>query len=181
MEPSRGKRPLPQELSQGASVRRFLLIFGLSFAGFMAFTYQVLYLDALFVPWATLNGRLCALLLAPFLEDVVSRGDILSAEGFSVQILRGCDSFQASAVLLAGVVAFPATWRERLVGAGLGLLFLFLLNLARLCIMLLVGLHKPSLFDMFHTQLMPIVFVLAALGAWMVWAIRVGKDEASST
>jgi len=178
--PSHGKRPRLRQLSQGASVRRFLLIFALSFAGFMAFTYQVLYLDAVFVPWATLNGRLCALILAPFLDEVVSRGDILSTKGFSVQILRGCDSFQASAVLLAGIVAFPATWKERLVGAGLGLLFLFLLNVVRLCIMLLVGLHQRSLFDTFHTQIMPMVFVLAALGIWMLWAMKVGRGESST-
>ncbi len=178
--PEKGKRPRQTEITQSASVRRFLITFGLVFAGLMFLTYQVLYLDPIFVPWATLNGKLCALILGPFLDNVTSNGDILGAEGFSVRILRGCDSFQASAVLMAGIVAFPATRNERLMGAGIGLTFLFLLNIVRLCIMLIVGIHHRTLFDTFHTQIMPVVFVVAALGAWMLWALKVGKPEAPS-
>jgi hypothetical protein len=47
--------------------------------------------------------------------------------------------------------------------------------------MLLVGLRHPSLFDTFHLEIMPVVFVAAALAAWIVWAVKVGPAKVDTT
>ena len=173
---SKGKRPIAEGAAAKNPVRRFLLVFALTFGGFMALTYYVLYTDPIFGPVASISGKICAVILSPFLDNVQSQGDLLRASGFSIAIKRGCDPFQASAVLLAGILAFPATWKERTIGALLGLIFLFLLNIFRLCVMLLVGLYQRSWFETFHLEIMPVVFIAAALGAWMLWAMKVGNN-----
>jgi exosortase/archaeosortase family protein len=187
-QPVKGKKPSVPPPAVGTSVRRFLITFALVFGGLMALTYQVLYWAPIFDPFATFNARLCTLILGPFFESVSAEGLFLSArwslldpQEFKIAIRPGCDSFQASAVLLAGISAFPATWKERLIGAVVGLVFLFLLNLARLCLMLLVGLRHPSLFDTFHLEIMPVVFVASALAAWILWAMKVGPPAKVDT
>ncbi|HEX6883370.1 MAG TPA: hypothetical protein VF530_08310 [Planctomycetota bacterium] len=157
------------------SVRAFVLRFLLAFAGLEVLVYLVLWQDRWFAPYAAVNARVTALLLAPFLDGVAAAGGLLTSPTFSVQVRPGCDAYQAGAVLLAGVLAFPATTAQRLWGATVGLASLQILNLLRLAVLLRAGQHDHALFERMHLEILPLVFVAAALGllfGWCLWTRR---------
>jgi len=169
------RRAEPPAVGTGPSVRGFVLRFLVVFAGLEALVYLVLWQDRWFAPYATVNARATALLLAPFLDGVAATGGLLTSPGFSVQVRPGCDAYQAGAVLLAGVLAFPATTVQRLWGAAVGLASLQLLNLLRLGVLLLAGQRDHALFERMHLQILPLLFVAAALAllfGWCLWTRR---------
>jgi exosortase/archaeosortase family protein len=113
--------------------------------------------------------------MSPILEGAHAAGSYLSTSRFSILVRPGCDAYQASAVLLAGVAAFPARTRHKLIGAAVGTAALMVLNFLRLGALLWTGENHPEQFERMHIQVLPIVFVAAALGlllSWALWARR---------
>ena len=51
----------------------------------------------------------------------------------------------------------------------LGLLVMFFLNILRIAGMLLVDLHLPDHFDLFHEWILPMVLIMGALAYFYVW------------
>src|SRR5262245_44418894 len=90
---TRRARPLP--------VRTFVLRFVLFFVALEALVRLALWYRPIFAPYAEVNARLTALLVAPFLDGAQATGAYLSAPGFSILVRPGCDAYQASAVLIA--------------------------------------------------------------------------------
>lgn len=157
------------------SVRGFVLRFLATFAVLETLVYLVLWRDAWFAPYAAANARGAAVLLTPFLDGVAAAGGVLASPEFSIQVRPGCDAYQAGAVLLAGVVAFPASPGQRLVGAILGSFCLQGLNLVRLAALLWTGIHRRTLFERMHLEILPLVFVAASLGLLFGWALWVRR------
>ncbi len=152
-----------------AELRRFFLRFGLAFVLLEAFVYVVLWHPRVFTPYGALNAHLAAIVLAPFL-DAHAMGAHLISPAFSLVVRPGCDGYQASAVLLAGVLAFPASRRSKWIGALLGVGALMALNLLRVAALLWTGVHHGEHFELVHIQVLPALFVLASLALLLGWA-----------
>ena len=166
-------RPREELARTGArlSVRAFVLRFVLAFALLEGLVYLVLWYAPFFEPYAALNARLTAVLLRPFLEGTQALGGYLTTPTFGFQVRPGCDSYQATAVLFAGIVAFPAALARKLIGAAVGAVCLLVLNLLRLAALLWTGVHHGALFDRMHLEILPAVFVGTALFLLLTWAV----------
>lgn len=168
-------RPIPGRAapaSDRARLRTFFLRFALGFVLLEAFVYVVLWHERWFTPYGALNARVVAAFLRPFLE-VEAMGEHLVSPTFSIAVRPGCDGYQASAVLLAGVLAFPASQKRKWLGAALGVAALLALNLLRLAALLWTGVHHPEHFELMHITVLPGLFVgvsLFLLLAWAHWA-----------
>ena len=160
-------------------MRAFVLRFALVFALLEALVYLVLWNAQLFEPYAELNARLTAALLRPFLEGTQAQGVYLMAPSFGIQVRAGCDSYQGSAVLLAGIAAFPAPLARKLIGGTVGVVCLLVLNLLRLAALLWTGVHHNALFERMHLEILPAVFVGAALFLLLAWALWARGSPAS--
>jgi exosortase/archaeosortase family protein len=152
-------------------VRTFVLRFAMAFLLLEAFVYFVLWHARWFTPYAEVNAYLTAVLLGPFLEGARASGEHLVSPTFSILVRPGCDSYQASAVLLAGIAAFPAALGRKLLGALVGVGCLMLLNLARLGALLWTGVHHRERFELMHLEVLPAVFVGASLLLLLGWAL----------
>ena len=75
-------------------------------------------------PFTGYIAALSAWLIMPFDDSVMAYGRVLrdGVDGFAVSIGSGCNGVEATIVLIAAVLAFPATWRQRLVVTVLGFL-----------------------------------------------------------
>jgi exosortase/archaeosortase family protein len=166
----------PKNAHQGRpSVRAFVLRFLVAFAVLETLTYLVLWRNEWFAPYAAANAHATAWLLGPFEEGVQASGPLLISPAFSIQVRPGCDAYQAGAVLLSGILAFPAPAMVKLVGATLGLASLQVLNVLRLATLLWTGIHHRAQFERMHIEILPLVFVAASLAlllGWALWARR---------
>ena len=91
----------------------------------------------------------------------------------SISIQNGCNGIEAIVFLVAAILAFPATWRQRAVGLAAAIGVIQLLNLARVVTLFLINRYKPDLFELFHLAIWQTVIGGAAIALFYVWTTRV--------
>lgn len=103
--------------------------------------------------------------------DAAANGAILSLvkAGGGVEIANGCNAIEASILLAAAILAFPARPGRRLIGAAIGILMLQLVNLLRIISLLYLSRYAPSWFDFFHLYLWDALIMLDGLLIFLVW------------
>ena len=103
--------------------------------------------------------------------NAAANGAILSLvkAGGGVEIANGCNAIEASILLAAAILAFPARPGRRVVGAVLGILMLQGVNLVRIISLLYLSRYAPSWFDFFHLYLWDALIMLDGLLIFLVW------------
>jgi exosortase/archaeosortase family protein len=100
------------------------------------------------------------------------------ASSMPVDVTLACSGADASALCMAAVLAYPATWRMRLAGSGAGLALILVLNIMRIGTLGRVA-TSPAWFDALHLYVWPAVLTLAIAGYVFGWMRFV--DRPSST
>ena len=123
-------------------------------------------------PLSVAIATLTEALLAPF-GVVARKANTIVFDGFAVAVVDACDGVQPTYIYVAAVLAFPALWRERLVGVAAGGLLVFVANLVRVASLLVLGAHWPAAFDRVHLYVWQLALVLLAMGVWIFWVERI--------
>src|SRR5436853_1521019 len=89
------------------------------------------------VPWTDTLAAISADVVKVFDPQVMADGKVLQSarNGFAVSIEAGCNGVEASIVLVAAMLAFPAPWKRKLIGLAIGIVAVQGLNVIR-CISL---------------------------------------------
>ena len=128
----------------------------------------------LVAPWTNELARLSADLVMLFDPQVVATGKVLRStrNGFGVSIEAGCNGIEASLILIAAIVAFPAPWRHRIAGIAAGLVAVQALNLVRVVSLFYLGQWSLAAFEWAHLYVWQALIMLDALIVWLVWLRR---------
>ena len=111
-------------------------------------------------------------------QDVTMQGTVIRGPRFAVNIRNGCNGIEAMLIFLAAVLAFPASWRSRLIGLALGILAIQIVNLVRVVALFLTGVYFPRLFDSSHTVIWQTIVILFGVLLWIFWANRFATPAA---
>jgi exosortase H (IPTLxxWG-CTERM-specific) len=136
--------------------------------------------DRVIVPFTNGIASVSGAMLKTMGEQVDVTGTVIRGPRFGVNINNGCNGVEAMLILLACIVAFPASWRARGIGLILGAIAVQVLNAIRIITLYLLGAYHPRLFDLFHTAVWQIVIILAAIGFFLAWSARVGSNRLAS-
>ena len=151
-------------------MRRFAILFVIMLVGL--FTFQLTPPgQALVVPWTGLVADTSAGLIRAFDGDARSVGKTLYSEktGFAVTIEAGCNGVEAMLVLLAGILAFPAPWRLKLIGLAIGIVAIQALNIVRIVSLFYLGQWDAQWFEWAHLYIWQSLIMLDALVVWLLW------------
>ena len=172
--PFKGKRP----------VLRFVVTFGVLMILFYAAYYTPRSISApiagVFDTCLDLYTKASAKVLGVLGNEVHVAGTTISSARFSVQIVRGCDAVEATALYVCAVIAFPVSWRRKPPGILGGVLLLVILNIIRIVSLYYIGIHFPNVFRALHIDVWQPVFILVAVVLWLVWAwwaTRIGTAQ----
>ncbi len=105
-------------------------------------------------------------------QDVTMNGTVIRSPRFAVNIRNGCNGVEAMLIFLAAVLAFPASWKSRLIGLGLGIVIIQIVNLIRVVALFLTGAYLPRFFDTSHTVIWQTLVILTGVLLWVFWANR---------
>lgn len=96
---------------------------------------------------------------------------------FTFIVVPSCGAGEVLTLYLAAVLAFPATWRARLWGLSLGLPFLYMVNIARLVVLALIGALDASgkWFAFVHEYVWQAAYLAIVAVAWLLWASRAAR------
>jgi exosortase/archaeosortase family protein len=106
---------------------------------------------------------------------VTQLGHLLTVRGTGFEIAPDCSPHLPFLVFAGGVVATPATWRQRGVGLLLGGVGIHAFNTARILALFAIQATHRAWFDFAHVylwQVGTIVAVLAAFVTWLAWTDR---------
>lgn len=123
------------------------------------------------VPFTAWLASVSAALITPFDDTVVAYGKVLqfTDTGFAVSIEAGCNGVEATIVLIAAVVAFPATWRQRLAAITLGFLAVQAMNILRIISLFYLGDWDLDIFSWVHLYLWPTLIMLDVLVVFILY------------
>lgn len=127
--------------------------------------------EHLIVPFTGLLASVSAALIAPFDPSVSAAGKILqfTDSGFAVSIEAGCNGVEATIVLIAAVIAFPANWRQRIAAIALGFVAIQALNILRIISLFYLGDWNTELFTWVHLYLWPVLIMLDVLVFFLLY------------
>ncbi len=150
---------------------RFFVIFLLLLL--VLFTVEILQpvQQAVIIPWTGLLAKISAWLMQLFDSDVRSGGVIIQNihTGFGVEIVAGCNGVEATLILLAAILAFPASAWHKLIGFAIGFLAIQGLNLVRIISLFYIGQWDREAFDWAHLYIWQALIMLDAMIVWLVW------------
>ena len=102
-----------------------------------------------------------------------SSGPVVSLSSFAVEIKNNCNAIFEVGLYAAAVWAYPAAWRDRLLGMLLGASVLYVVNVLRLMTLLTVGLLYPPWFEVIHLYVWQTLFLVVAITCWIAWVSRI--------
>lgn len=159
---------------------RFFTIFLLLLI--VLFTVEILQpvQQAVIIPWTGLLAKLSAWLMQLFDSDVRSSGVIIQSirTGFGVEIVAGCNGVEATLILLAAILAFPASAWHKLIGFAIGFLAIQALNLVRIISLFYIGQWDREAFDWAHLYIWQALIMLDAMIVWLVWIRMLPRNTA---
>ena len=166
-------------------VLRFVLIFGVLIVLFYGVFYwrnaEDTWIGRVFPWYLSRYAEAGGAVLNWLGQEVRVAGQTLHSATFSVRIVRGCDAMEATALFVAGVLAFPVSYRRKITGVVAGVLILAIINLARIITLFLIGLYFRKFFHMMHIDVWQALFILLTISLWFLWAWWATRETTAKT
>ncbi len=148
----------------------FVLRLGLLMAIYYGVTITPAFKEWFFPPIHRTNTRLAVSILRWFGHDVTADDrQILTPEGGRLEVRRGCDAIEPTALFVAAVLAFPLSFRVKWPAVLAGIAGLLTINLIRIVTLYWTYAYIPDAFDIVHTQVWQALFVFLAIALWVIW------------
>ena len=116
-----------------------------------------------FVAWV--SGAVAQVVL-PYRVEVSGKALVVE-QMHAVFIASGCNGLEAIFLMVAGIVAFPASWGQRWRGLALYLPLLFVLNVVRVVALTHVAYAYPQHMDFAHRQVGQGALIVFVLFFWV--------------
>lgn len=160
-------------------MKRFVITFAVILVALFSLEMLNPVQEHLVVPFTSILAQISAFLITPFDDSVIAYGKVLQFKdtGFAVSIEAGCNGVEATIVLIAAVVAYPASWKARALAIVLGFLAIQVLNIARIISLFYLGDWDIDIFSWVHLYLWPSLIMLDVLVVFIVYLRYLSREQ----
>ncbi|MFH1892878.1 MAG: exosortase H [Candidatus Zixiibacteriota bacterium] len=157
---------------------RFVFFF-LVYLGMTAVAYSILtgrffgVVEAMMTATAQIEGFILGLLSS----NVSVSGQSVTFLGFPVRVIEECTGIYEILIFIAAVMAFPTTLKKKGVGLALGVPLMYLFNIVRILVLIIVGRYYYSIFDFMHLYFWQVTLILMITSVWVLWILKVVNRE----
>ena len=129
------------------------------------------------VPWTNALAQISTAIVTFFDPNVVAVGKVMrsTTNGFAVSIEAGCNGVEATIVLVAAILAFPASWKHKLIGLVSGIVAVQGLNVVRVISLFYLGQWDRQWFEWAHLYVWQALIMLDVLIVWLIWVRTLPK------
>jgi exosortase H (IPTLxxWG-CTERM-specific) len=129
-------------------------------------------------PWTNALAAISADLVQLFDPQVLAEGKVLESarNGFAVSIEAGCNGVEATIVLVAAILAFPARWERKLAGLAIGIVAVQALNVIRVISLFYLGQWSRDAFEFAHQYVWQALIMLDVLIVWLLWVRTLPRE-----
>ena len=150
---------------------RFFILFTVLLVGL--FTLEILQPAEKYVilPFTSFIADVSVWVIQVFDDNVIAIANVIrdKTTGFGVRIERGCNGVEAVIILFAAIFAFPAPFKNKIIGFFIGFLAIQGLNLVRIVSLFYLGQWNQVAFEWFHLYLWQALIIMDALVVWLIW------------
>jgi len=173
MKKEKTTRKIKQEAknSYGISIWKFaityLILMGFFFF-FIGFTplQKIIDINGLYTQGVVATtAKLLGMLSIP----CTHQGSIIQLPSISLDVKFGCNGLEAVMIYSVAVIAFPSTWRKRLLGIGGGFVVIQAVNILRIAALGYSGVHFKSLFEYLHIYVAQGMMIAVSLGVFFLY------------
>lgn len=159
-------------------MQRFICIFLVVLISLFTLEMLVPVQQNVILPFTEILAKISAWIIQPLDSTVVAQGKVLrfSDTGFAVSIEAGCNGVEATIVLIAAVLAFPATWKARAIGILIGFFAVQSVNIIRIITLFYLGNWNLEIFEWIHLYLWPALIMLDVLIVFIVYLRYVSRQ-----
>ncbi len=122
---------------------------------------------------ANFTASSTGVILNLFGADAVVDGCLISSPDFAMGIIFECTGLVPLAILLPAIIAYPSTVKQKLIGVGIGIMGIYLVNLVRTVSLFYVGAYFPNFLDTAHFLVWQSLIMLLAIILWLLWVQKV--------
>jgi exosortase H (IPTLxxWG-CTERM-specific) len=123
------------------------------------------------------TATLAYLLMSPFSAELRLKGDVVTYGNFAVHIVEECTGMYEALIFAAAVLAYPTSWRSKLVGLAAGFPAIYLFNLVRIASLLVIGRYDRGFFEFLHIYFWQGTLILLVSTCWLAWLFLVVRRE----
>lgn len=109
-------------------------------------------------------------------QKATVNGVIVSCSKCTFEIIGECTAFFPGAILVAAILASPCVLRSKLVGLGLGIPALYLINLVRLVSLCFIYRSYPQAFEMVHLLVWQSLMIFLTILLWIIWFTAMARS-----
>jgi exosortase family protein XrtM len=95
---------------------------------------------------------------------------LVSPDGANLHVTRGCEGVEMLLLLIAAILAFPSTLRQRLQGLLWGARLAYVLSITRLVLLHYILRYSPTLWQALHGLVLPLGPVLIMALYFLHWS-----------
>lgn len=119
------------------------------------------------------TARVLSLILRALGGESSLDGNLVRFGDFGVRIIEECTGIFEAIIFAAAVLAFPTGPAKKAIGVALGVPLLYLFNVARILVLLVVGRSWPSRFEFMHLYFWQATLILMITSVWLLWIFKV--------
>ncbi len=177
-EPKERVSTSPVKTKSYKPIIRFCLIF---FALLIVLTTAFPFLSDIFNPQLTwlmaVTAEITGFCIKVLGFSVQISGRVVNLPNFSVEVVGECTGLYEMLIFLAAIIAYPSGWKKKSIGAGLGIPFLYGINIIRMVFITVVGNWSPQAFNFVHMYFWQVAMILIILSVWVLWIEKVVHYE----
>ena len=159
-------------------VLKFIILFlvALAVLGGLYAHVTASYHDSL-IPLMKATAHICGFVLSIFSNEVWYQGKNCAFHGFMVEIIDECTGLLEMVIYFAAVLSFSTTIRKKLLGLLIGLPAIYLFNVVRITLLIVVGAFWPAAFEFMHLYLWQGTLIIMIGSVWVGWLYLVVYRE----
>jgi archaeosortase B (VPXXXP-CTERM-specific) len=113
----------------------------------------------------------------PFTDDISVNEKLVVFGGFSVKIIDECTGIYEMLIFGAAVLAFPTEWSKKFTGILMGCPLIYLFNVVRIAMLIVVGRYFPDAFNFMHLYFWQATMIVMITSVWLLWIIKVVRSD----
>lgn len=105
-----------------------------------------------------------------FPQDRATAHDyIIASDTVRLSVLRGCEGTEVFFLVVAAVLATPASWRSRVIALAVGCAVAYCANQLRIVALYTTVRDHREYFDLMHGYVAPTCMIVVLLALFMIW------------
>ncbi len=100
---------------------------------------------------------------------IAHQGSVIQLPSVALDVRFGCSGLEAVMIFAVAVIAFPAPWKNKLIGIAGGFVILQVINILRIATLAYSAAHFKGLFETIHIYVAQGLMIAVSLGIFFVY------------